>query len=74
MVESRPACESWGYTMEVPMLNSESPEFGLMVFGMGVATLYGLAFAAILGELLLRQLFDLSVLLRDAHLLVSGIL
>lgn len=74
MVEPRPVCEPWSNTTEVWMLNSESPEFGLMVFGMGVATLYCLAFAAILGDLLLRQLFDLSALLRDAHLLVTGIL
>ena len=56
------------------MLNSESPEFGLVFFGMGVATLYGVAFAAVLGELLLREVFNLSAFVRDAHTLVSGIL
>ena len=56
------------------MLNSESPEFGLVFFGMGVAALYSVAFAAVLGEFVLRELFNLSAVLRDAHTLVSGIL
>ena len=56
------------------MLHSESPEFGLKLFGMGIATLYGVAFAAVMGEFLLRQLFDLSALVRDGHMLLTGIL
>jgi hypothetical protein len=56
------------------MLHSESPELGLKLFGMGIAALYGVAFAAVMGELLLHGLFNLSALVSDGRLLLTGIL
>ncbi len=60
--------------MEVWMLHSESPEFGLKLFGMGIATLYGVAFAAVMGKFLLREVFNLSALVRDGRMLLTAML